>query len=81
MITNEYTLKEYTRDEQIADMRKKLEEKGLRGAVEDYCDKINAVASLLSYLSHREIQEYLCDIVDLIKLDEEVKKERKKKLK
>ena len=74
----EYTLKEYTREEQAADMRKLLDEKGLRGAVEEYCDKINGVAGLLSYLPHREIQEYLCDIIALIDLDKERKKELKR---
>lgn len=74
----EYTLKEYTQEEQAADMRKLLNEKGLRGAVEGYCDTINELASPLNYLSHRNIQECLCDIIALIELDEELKKELKR---
>ena len=73
MATNEYTLKEYTREEYIADMRKLLQVKGLRGAVEDYCDRINSLASVLSYLPHREVQECLCDIIELIEINEEAK--------
>lgn len=74
----EYTLKEYTQEEQAADMRKLLNEKGLRGAVEDYCDTINELASPLSYLPRRDIQECLCAIIALIELDEELKKDIKR---
>ena len=62
-------IKEYTPEQYRADMQKLLEEKGLKGAVEVYCDKIDEIERCLSYISHREIQEYLCDILFLIELD------------
>ena len=65
---NEFTLKEYTHEEYKADMQKLLKEKGLYKAVEDKCDKINSLSSVLSYLPHREIQELMCDILFLIEL-------------
>ena len=67
---NEYTVKEYTQKEYKADMQKLLEEKGLYKAVEDKCDRINSLASALSYLPHREIQELMCDIMFLIELEQ-----------
>lgn len=67
----EYTLREYTQEEYKADMQKLLKEKGLYKAVEDKCDKINSLSSVLSYLPHREIQEIMCDILFLIELDKE----------
>lgn len=64
-----YTLREYTQEEYEADMQKLLTEKGLRDAVEKYCDRINDVSSALGYVQHREVQECLCDILYLIELD------------
>ena len=64
----EFTLREYTKEEYKADMQKLLSEKGLYGAVEFYCDKINDVTKDLSYLQRREIQEYLCDILYLVEM-------------
>lgn len=61
-------LREYTEEEYKADMQKLLAEKGLYNAVKVYCDKIDEVASNLGYLGHRDIQEYLCDILCLIEL-------------
>ena len=65
----EFTLTEYTQEEYKADMQKLLQEKGLYKAVEDKCDRINSLASALSYLPHREIQELMCDILFLIELE------------
>ena len=70
-------IKEYTPEQYRADMQKLLKEKGLQGAVEVYCDKIEEVASCLSYIGHREIQEYLCDILFLIELDKGQENERR----
>ena len=61
-------LREYTKDEYKADMQKLLEEKGLYNAVKIYCDKIDEVASDFGYISHRDIQEFLCDILYLIEI-------------
>lgn len=66
-------LREYTQDEYRADMKKLLTERGLHGAVEKYCNDINEIASALSYLPHREIQECLCNIIYLIDLKEQGK--------
>ena len=64
----EFNLREYTQDEYKADMQKLLEEKGLYDAVKIYCDKINEVASSFGYISHMDIQEFLCDILYLIEI-------------
>lgn len=69
-MANEVILREYTKEEELADKRKLLNQKGLAGAVEFYCDKVDEVASQLSYLPHRDIQEYLCDIMALVDLYE-----------
>ena len=66
---SEFKLRIYTQEEYESDMRKLLDEKGLHDAVEIYCDKIDEVAGCLSYISHRDIQEFLCDILFLIQLD------------
>ena len=68
---SEFTLREYTQEEYEADMKKLLKEKGLHDAVEKYCDDINSYASALSYIGHRGIQEFLCDILFLIDLDKD----------
>ena len=61
-----YELKEYTQKEYEADMTALLEEKGLHGAVEEFCDRINDEASALRYVGHRSVQEYLNDILFLV---------------
>ena len=61
-------LREYTKEEYKADMKKLLEEKGLYEAVKVYCDKIDEVAGNWGYVDHRDIQEFLCDILYLIEL-------------
>ena len=66
---------EYTEEQYQSDMQKLLAEKGLHDAVEIYCDKINEVAGVLTYVSHRDIQEFLCDILYLIDLEKEQKDE------
>ena len=66
----EFDLKEYTQEEYAADMQKLLSEKGLKGAVQEYCDKINEEAQSLPYVPHGTIQEYLCDILFLIEESE-----------
>lgn len=69
-MANKVILCEYTKEEEIADMQKLLNQKGFAGAVEFYCDKVDEVASQLSYLPHRDIQEYLCDIMKVVELYE-----------
>ena len=66
---SQFDLREYTQEEYTTDMQKLLVEKGLRDAVKEYCDKIDEIASGLSYVPHRNIQEFLCDILFLIELD------------
>ena len=67
----EFMVVEYTQEEYEADMRQKLKEEGLYKAAKEFCDKIEADASVLSYGGHRGIQEYLNDILTLIRLYEE----------
>lgn len=41
-----------------------------REEIESKCDRINSLASVLPYTAHREIQELLCEIMDLCKESE-----------
>ena len=43
----------------------------IRVEIDPKCDRINSLASVLPYTAHREIQELLCEIMDLIKESEE----------
>lgn len=43
----------------------------IRAEIEPKCDRINSLASVLPYTAHREIQELLCEIMDLCKESEE----------
>ena len=38
----------------------------VKAEIEKNCDRINSIASILSYPQHREIQELLCEILDNI---------------
>ena len=38
----------------------------VKAEIEKKCDRINSIASVLSYPQHREIQELLCEILDTI---------------
>lgn len=42
----------------------------IRAEIEAKCDRINSLASVLPYTVHREIQELLCEIMDLCKESE-----------
>jgi hypothetical protein len=44
----------------------------LKSDIEPKCDRINSLASVLPYTAHREIQELLCEIMDLCKESEEI---------
>lgn len=41
----------------------------IRAEIEPKCDRINSLASVLPYTAHREIQELLCEIMDLCKAE------------
>ena len=41
--------------------------------IEQKCDRINSIASVLPYTAHREIQELLCEIMDLPSVEQEPK--------
>jgi len=43
----------------------------IRAEIEPKCDRINSLASALPYTAHREIQELLCEIMDLCKTVQE----------
>lgn len=38
--------------------------------IESKCDRINSLVSVLPYAAHREIQELLCEIMDLFEPQE-----------
>lgn len=44
----------------------------IKAEIEPKCDRINSLASVLPYTAHREIQELLCEIMDLCKTESEV---------
>lgn len=41
----------------------------IRAKIEPKCDRINSLASALRYPAHREIQELLCDILELLQAE------------
>ncbi len=43
----------------------------IRAEIEPKCNRINSLASILPYTAHREIQELLCEIMDLCKAESE----------
>ena len=43
----------------------------IKAEIEPKCDRINSLASVLPYAAHREIQELLCEIMDLCKVESE----------
>lgn len=43
----------------------------IRAEIEPKCDRINSLASILPYTEHREIQELLCEIMDLCEAESE----------
>ena len=43
----------------------------IRAEIEPKCDRINSLASVLPYTAHREIQELLCEVMDLCKAESE----------
>ena len=43
----------------------------IRAEIEPKCDRINSLASVLPYTAHREIQELLCEIMNLCKAESE----------
>ena len=45
----------------------------IRAEIELKCDRINSLASVLPYTAHREIQELLCEIMNLCKTESEDK--------
>lgn len=71
----EFKLKEYTQEEYESDMKNLIKEKGLKGAVEEYLDKIVDETSGLPYIPNMSIKEWACDILNI--LDLYIKDERK----
>lgn len=71
----EFTLREYTPEEHKADMLKELDSMGLYKAVEARCDFIDeeCVNQEMGYVAHRCIQEWMCEILELIELNTERK--------
>ena len=72
LISNEYDhgyCKGYT--EALEEQKSILDE--IRAEIEPKCDRINSLASVLPYTAHREIQELLCEIMNLCKAESEDK--------
>ena len=45
----------------------------IKAEIEPKCNRINSLASVLPYTAHREIQELLCEIMNLCKAEREDK--------
>ena len=58
--------------DRLEDELAKLEQEPILDKIEPKCDRINSIASVLPYTAHREIQELLCEIMDLCKESEEL---------
>ena len=58
--------------DRLEDELAKLEQEPILDKIEPKCDRINSIASVLPYTAHREIQELLCEIMDLCKESEEI---------
>lgn len=66
----EYILREYTKEEREADMRKELAETSLYNCVKLRCDLIDDECKnqQMKYIPHRTIQEFMCEILELIEM-------------
>lgn len=71
-IPNTFRTKEDVRNFEALEMAiKALEQEPILDKIEPKCDRINSLASVLPYTAHREIQELLCEIMDLCKAESE----------
>ena len=68
MRKDEFPLIEAYADSKVNEVLDKI-----RAEIEPKCDRINSLASVLPYTAHREIQELLCEIMDLCKAESEDK--------
>lgn len=67
-------LRIYPREKYLSDLKTELETKGLYGAIEQRTDEINENTSDLGYVQRRYIQEQLVEILDLVKMTEDLVK-------
>lgn len=70
----EFSIKEYTPEEYKQDMLKLIRERGLKGAVKEYLDKIVEETSGMSYIPSMSVKEWAYDILNICNLWEEKKK-------
>jgi len=66
--TREYNLRKDA-EFKVYKLEKAIDE--IKAEIETKCDRINSLASVLPYTAHREIQELLCEIMDLCKESED----------
>ena len=67
----EFTIKEITPEEQERNLRAELNEDGLFEAIKKRCDVIDDECKYMRYVQHRFIQEQLCEIMELVKMEGE----------
>lgn len=65
---SDFKLVKMTQEEIDRELDEEITMHGLKGAVRKRCDIINGLTGDTGYLCHREIQEYLNDILRLIEL-------------
>lgn len=65
-----FELREYSNEEYMRDMRKRVEDKGLKGSVEEVLDNIVHETSGMPYIPSRNVQEWANDILTLIDISE-----------
>lgn len=62
-------LKTLAYSEHIEKLKSELKENGLHLSIKKRCDSINNECYGMNYIVHREIQELLCEILELIKIE------------
>ena len=67
-----------TDEEYRSNLRREIEQDGLRKAVEKRCDDIVEECSSMPYLPHMTVAEWLDEILDLIDESEKLKSKRGK---
>jgi len=66
----EFTIRDVPYEEYIGNLKSEIINDGLYEAVKKRCDQINHECKNMGYIQHRTIQEWLSEMLDLLKLRE-----------
>lgn len=75
------TIREVSEEEYKAELKEEIERGCLLKAIHKRCDEINYLCSDLGYVLHREVQEQMVEIQDLIKAYMDMQKKESDTLK